>query len=97
MGIGGSDPLAEMLFGVEVSSPSEDQDIRLAPATTAPNDKVPAAGHSPGFSLGMPTVRKDSGELLTPVLHLPPGLGGVAGGGHRLPRGDFRGGVLAVS
>ena len=97
MGIGGSDPPAEMPFGVEVSSPSEDQDIRLAPAMTAPNDKVPAVAHSPGFSRGMPAVRKDSGELLTLVLHLSPGLGGVTRGGHRLPRGDFGGGVLAVS
>ena len=86
-----------MPFGVEASSPSDDQGIHLALATTSPDDEVPAAAHRPGFSRRMPAVRKGSGGLLTPVLRLPLGPGSVAGGGRRLPRGDFGGGVLVVS
>ena len=86
-----------MPFGVEASSRSEDQGIRLALATTAPDDKVPATVHGPGFSRGMLAVRKGSGGLLILVLHLPPSPGGVAGGERRPPRGDFGGGVLVVS
>ena len=37
-------------FCVETSSPSKDQGIRLAPATTAPDDEVPAAAHGPRLS-----------------------------------------------
>ena len=64
---------------------------------TMPDDEVHAAAHGPEFSRGMPTMRKGSGGLLTPVLHLSLGLGGVTGDGRRPPRGDFRGRVLAVS
>ena len=96
-GIKGSAPLAEVPFGVDASSPSKDQGIRLAPATTPPNDEVLAAAHGPGLSRGMPVVRKGCRGLLALVLRLPPGLGGVAGGGRRLSRGDFRGGVLSIS
>ena len=96
-GIGGSAPLAEVPFGVEASSPSEDQGIRLAPATTTPDDKVPTAAHGPELSHRMPAVCKGCGGLLAPVLQLPPGLGGVAGGWRRPSRGDFGGGILEVS
>ena len=44
-GLGGSAPPTEVPFGAEVSSPSQDEGIRLAPATTAPDDEVPAAAH----------------------------------------------------
>ena len=86
-----------MLLGVEASPPSEDQGIRLALATTEPDDEVSTTVHGPGFSRGMSVVRKGSGGLLTSVLHLSLGPGGVVGGGNRPPRGDFGGGVLAVS
>ena len=86
-----------MPFGVEASSPSEDQSINLDLATTEPDDEVPAAAHDPGFFREMPIVRKGSGRLSALVLHLPPSLGGVVGIGRQPPRGDFRGGVLAVS
>ena len=55
--IRGPAPFAEVPFGVEASSPSEDQGIRLAPATTAIVDEVLVAAHGLGFSLGMPVVR----------------------------------------
>ena len=84
-------------FGVEALPPFEDQGIRLALATTAPDDEVPTIAHGLGFSRGMPPVRKGSGGLLTSVLHLSLGPGSVAGGGNRPPSGDFGGGVLAVS
>ena len=96
-GSGGSTHLAEFPFGVETSSPSEDQGIRLALATTAPDDKVTAATHGPGLFRGLPAVRKGCGGLLAPILRLPPGSRGVAGDGRRLSRSDFGGGVLAVS
>ena len=86
-----------MSFGVEASSPSEDQGVYLAPATTALDDEVPAAAHGLGLSRGMPAVRKGSGGLLAHVLRMPPGPGSKAGGGRRLPYGDFGGGVLAIS
>ena len=86
-----------MSFGVEASPPSEDQGIRLALVTTAPDDEVPTTAHGPGFSRGMPIVRKRSGGLLTSVLHMSPGPGSVAGGGNQPPSGDFGGGVLEVS
>ena len=79
-----------MPFGVKASSPCKDQDIRLVPGTAAPDDEVPAAAHSPGFSHGMPAMRKGNGGLLTPVLHLPPWPGSVAGGERQPPRGNFR-------
>ena len=82
---------------MEALPPSEDQGIRLALATTKPDDEVPATAHGPGFSHGMPVVRKGSGGLLTSVFHLSPGSGGVARGVRRPPRGDLGGGVLAVS
>ena len=93
----GSAPLAKVSFGVEASSPSEDQDICLAPATTMPNDEVPAAAHGPGLSRGMLVVRKGSGGLLTPILCMSPGPRGMAGGGRRPYHGDFGGDILAVS
>ena len=84
-----------MSFGVEASSPSDDQGICLAPATTAPDDEVSAAAYGPRFSHGMPIVRKGSEGLLTPVLGLPLSPGGMAGDEHWLPRGDFGGGSLS--
>ena len=86
-----------MSFGVEAPPTSEDQGICLALALTALDDEVPTTAHGPGFSRGMPDVRKGSGGLLTSVLHLSLGSGGVAGGGNWPPRGDFGGGVLVVS
>ena len=50
-----------MLVGVEASSPSEDQGVSLAPATTAPDDKVPTAAHGPRTSHRMLAVHKGSG------------------------------------
>ena len=82
-GLGGSAPLSEMLFGAEVSSPSEDQGVRLAPAMMTPNDKVPAATHGPELSHGVPTMHKGNGGLPAPVLHLPPGPGGMTSYGQR--------------
>ena len=96
-GIRGSAHVAEMPFGVETLSPSEDQNIRLAPAMTAPDDEVTAAAHGPRLSRGMPAVCKGCGGLLAPILRLPPGSRGVAGGGSQPSRGNFGGGVLAVS
>ena len=86
-----------MLFGVEAPPTSEDQGICLALASTALDDEVPTTAHGPGFSRGMPDVRKGSGGLVTSVLHLSLGPSGVTGGGNRPPRGDFGGGVLVVS
>ena len=85
------------MFGVEGSSPSKDQGLRLTLATTTPDDEVPAAAHGPRLSRGVPIVRKGSGGLPAPVLCLPLGPGSMAGGEHRLPRGDFGGGIRAVS
>ena len=56
-GIRGPAPLAEVPFGVEALSPSEDQGVRLALATTAIDDEVLAAAHGPRLSRGMPVVR----------------------------------------
>ena len=67
-GIRGSAPLAEVPFGVEASSPFEDQGIRLAHARTAPEDEVPTAAHGPELSCGMPVVRKGCEGLLALVL-----------------------------
>ena len=70
-----------MSVGVKASSPSEDQDVRLAPSKTVPDDEVLAAAHGPGIPHGVPTVRRGSGGLLTHVLRLPPGPSSMAGGG----------------
>ena len=86
-----------MPVGVEASSPSEDQGICLAPATTAIDDEVLVAARGPGLSRGMPDVCSGDGGLPAPVLCLPLGPGGVVGGGCRPACGDFRGGILAVS
>ena len=86
-----------MPVGVEAPSPFEDQDICLAPATTAIDDEVLAATHGPGLSCGMPAVCSGSGGLPAPVLCLPLGPGSVAGGGCRPACGDFGGGILAFS
>ena len=96
-GLGGSAPPTEMPFVVEALSPFEDQGVYLAPAMTALDNEVPAAAHGLGLSRGMPVGRKSSGRLLAHVLRMSPGPGSVAGEGPRLPRGDFGGGVLAVS
>ena len=96
-GIKGSAHLAEVLFGVETSTLSEYQAIRLAPDTTTPDDELTAAAHGFGLSQGMPIVRKCCGGLLAPILHMSAGSRGVASGEHRPSRGDFGGGVLAVS
>ena len=97
MGLGGSSPLTTVTFGVEASSPSEGQGVRLAPSTVAPDDEVRVAVHGPELPRGVPAVHRGSGGLLAPVLHLPLGPGGMARGRHRPPRGDFGGGLLAVS
>ena len=96
-GPGGSAPLAEVSLDVEAPSSFEDQGIFLAPPTTTPNDKVPAATHSPKLLSGVLAVCKGSGRLLALVLRLPPGPGGMAGGRGRLPRGDLGGGFVAIS
>ena len=82
-----------MSFGVEASSHFEDQDIHLAPATTAPDDEVPTAAHGPGLSRGMPVKCKGCGGLPAPILRLPPSPVGVAGGERWPSRGDFEGDI----
>ena len=96
-GLRGSAPLAAVPVGAEASSLSEDQGVRLAPSKTTPDDKVPAAAHGRKLPRGVPTVRRGSGGLLVPVLHMPFSSDGMASGGHWPPRGDFREGILAVS
>ena len=86
-----------MSFGVEASSPSEDQGVYLAPTTTALDDEVHAVAHGPGLSSGIPIVHQGSGGLPTFILCLPLGPNGVAGDGGQPPRGDLGGGILAVS
>ena len=86
-----------MLCGVEASPPSEDQGVCLAPATTAPDDKVHAAAHGPGRYSGMPIVRQGSGGLPTLVFCLPLNPNCVVGEGGRPPRGELGGDILAVS
>ena len=86
-----------MSFGVEASSPSEDQGVCLAPATTAPDDEVPIVAHGPGRSNRMPTVRQGSGRLTAPILSLPLGPGTATGVGRQPPCGDLGGGILAIS
>ena len=96
-GLRGSAPLAAVPVGVEASSLSEDQGVRLAPSKTAPDDEVPAAAHGRGLPFRVPTVRKGSGGLLILVLCMPFSSDGMASGGQWPPRGDFREGVLAIS
>ena len=86
-----------MPVGVEASSPFEDQGIRLAPATTTIDDEVHVTACGLGLSRGMLTACSSDGRLPAPVLCLPFGPGGVAGGGCRPACGDFGGGVLAIS
>ena len=86
-----------MPFGVEVSSPSKDQGVCLAPSTSTRDNEVLAATHGLGLTCGVPVVCKGSGRLLARVLRLPLDPGGMLGGGGRLPRGDLGGGFLAVS
>ena len=74
-GLGGSAPLTTVPSSVKASSPSVDQDVRLAPFTTVSNDKVPVAAHGPGLPRGVHVVCKGSGGLLALVLRLPPGFG----------------------
>ena len=82
---------------MEVSSPFEDQGVCLAPAMMAIDDKMPTAAYGTGCSSGMPVVRQGSGELLAFILCLAFGPNSVVGDRRRLPRGDLRGGILAVS
>ena len=56
-GIGGPALSAEVSSGVEATSPFEDQDFRLASATTAIDDEVLEAAHDPGLSRGMSSMR----------------------------------------
>ena len=84
------------LLLLQASSPAEDQDVRLAPSTTVPDDEVPAAAHGPRLPRGVSAVRKGSGGLLALILCVPPGPGGMAGGERQLPRGNF-GGILVIS
>ena len=86
-----------MLFGVEASSPSEDQGVCLAPVTTTLDDEVPAAAYGPGRSSRMPAVRQGNGGLLAPILRLSLRPSNVAGGGRQPPRGDIGRGILVVS
>ena len=86
-----------MPFGVEATSPSEDQGVCLAPATTTTDDEIPAAPYGTGHSNGMHVVRQDSGGLPALILRLPLSPNSVAGDRRRPPRGDLRGSILAVS
>ena len=96
-GLEGFAPLAVVPFGVEVSSLSENQGVRLAPSTSAPDDEVPSVVHGHGLSRRVPAVSRGSGGLLAHVLRVPPSTGGLADVGLRPSRGDIGGGVLAVS
>ena len=80
-------------MGVEASSLSEDEGVRLAPSMKTLDDEVPAAAHGPGLPRG---------GLVAPVVHLPPSQGGMASGRRwasaaswRLQRRRF-GGLLAA-
>ena len=86
-----------MPVGVKASSPFEDQGICVALATTTIDDEVLAATHCPGLSRGMPAVCSGGGGLPAPVLCLPLGPGGVAGGRCWPVCSDFGGGVMAIS
>ena len=86
-----------MPFGVEATSPSEDQGVCLAPATTDTDDEIPAAEYGTGRSSGMPVVRQGSGGLPTLILRLPLSPNSVLGDRRRPPRGDLRGDILAIS
>ena len=86
-----------MSFVVEELSPSEGQGVCLAPVTTALDDEVPTAAYGPRRSSRMPVVRQGSGGLPAPILRLPLRPGSVTGGGRRPPRGDIKGGILALS
>ena len=48
---------AEVSLSVEATSPVEDQNLRLAPVTTAIDDEVLAAAHGRGIFRGLSTVR----------------------------------------
>ena len=86
-----------MPFGVEATSPFEDQGVCLALATTATDDEIPAASYGTGRSSGMPVVRQGSGGLPSLILRLPLSPISVAGDWRRPPRGDLGGSILAVS
>ena len=62
-GLRGSAPLTVVPVGMKASSPFEDQDLRLAPPMTAPDDKVPAAVHGPGLPRRVPNVCRASGGI----------------------------------
>ena len=97
LGLAGSAPLTTVPFGMEASSPFEDQGVCLAPFTTALDDEVPTSAHGPELPRGVLVVHRGSGGLLAPILRLPYGPSGVIGGGWRPPHGNIKGGVLAVS
>ena len=85
-----------MPFGVETMSPSEDQGVFLAPATTATDDEIPAAACDTERSSGMPVVRQGNGGLPALILCLPLSPNSVTGDRSRPPHGDLGGGILAV-
>ena len=86
-----------MPFGVEATSPSEDQGVCLAPATTATDDEILAAAYEIRCSSGMPVVRQGSGGLPAVILRLPLSPNSVARDRRRPSRGDLEEGILAVS
>ena len=77
---GGPSHLTMLPFGMGASPPLEDQSFRLAPRTTMPDDEGTAATDGSEVPRGVHTMCRGSGGLLALVLHLPSGLGGVAGG-----------------
>ena len=82
---------------VEATSPSKDQGVCLAPATTTTDDEISAAVYGTECSSGMPVVRQGSGGLPALILRLPLGPNSVAGDRCRPSHGDLGGGILAVS
>ena len=95
--LGGSAHPAEVSFGVETTSPSEDQGVFLAPATTTTDHEIPAAAYGTGRSSGMPVVRQGNGGLPALILRLPLSPNSVVGDRSRPPRDDLGGSILVVS
>ena len=95
-GLERSAPLVAVPVGVEVSSPFEDQGVRLAPSRMVSDDEVSTTSHGPGLPHEVLVVRRGSGGLLALVLCLPPGPSGMVGGGCQPPHGDFGGDILAI-